>query len=165
MRHNECRAGISRWLFFLYLIIPPHSPLLLLPLCLPLLQHLRSLASGGYGFSLDTSGNPHVLRNAVDVLNPLGIAGLIGGAAPGVEVKIDMLGLLPGKQLRGIIQGDSVSSVFLPQLIAHHAAGRFPFEKMITFYDGLGELNRAIDDVKNPQGTVIKPVIRIAPQQ
>lgn len=105
-----------------------------------------------------------MLRTAFDVLNPLGVAGLIGGAAPGVEVKIDMLGLLPGKQLRGIIQGDSVSKIFLPQLIEHHSAGRFPFEKMITFYDGLEQLNQAIADVKDPQGKVIKPVVRIAKQ-
>ena len=129
-----------------------------------LVESLRSLSSHGYEYSIDTSGNPSVLRTAFDVLNPLGVAGLIGGAAPGVEVKIDMLGLLPGKQLRGIIQGDAVSKIFLPQLIEHHQAGRFPFEKMITYYNGLEELNQAIADCKDPQGKVIKPVVRIAPQ-
>jgi aryl-alcohol dehydrogenase len=128
-------------------------------------EKLKALApSHGYGFSIDTSGNPHVLRSAFDLLNPLGVCGLIGGAAPGVEVKVDMLGLLPGKQLRGIIQGDSVSKIFLPQLISHHSAGRFPFDKMITYYDGLEQLNQAIEDVKDPQGKVIKPVVRITQQ-
>lgn len=125
-------------------------------------EKLRALGSGqGFQFSLDTSGNPHVLRSAFDVLDPLGVCGLIGGAAPGVEVKIDMLGLLPGKQLRGVIQGDAVPRIFLPQLIAAHQAGLFPFEKMITYYNGLEQINQAISDVKDNEGTVIKPVIRI----
>ena len=125
-------------------------------------EKLRSLAQGGgFQFSLDTSGNPHVLRSAFDVLDPLGVCGLIGGAAPGVEVKIDMLGLLPGKQLRGVIQGDAVPRIFLPQLIAAHQAGLFPFDKMITYYSGLEQINKAISDVKDNEGTVIKPVIRI----
>jgi len=127
---------------------------------------LRDLTRGaGYEFALDTTGNPAALRTAFDALNPLGVAGLIGGAAPGVEVKIDMLGLLPGKQLRGVIQGDAVSKVFLPQLIAAHQVGNFPFDKMIKYYDGLAQINQAVNDVKDAQGSVIKPVVRIEQNQ
>jgi aryl-alcohol dehydrogenase len=72
-----------------------------------------------------------------------------------------MLGLLPGKQLRGIIQGDSVSKLFLPQLISAHQANLFPFDKMITYYQGLEQINKAVEDVKDPKGSVIKPVVRI----
>lgn len=127
-------------------------------------EKLRLLSTAGFEFTLDTSGNPTVLRAAFDALNPLGVCGLIGGAAPGVEVKVDMLGLLPGKQLRGIIQGDSVSKLFLPQLIDAHLAGAFPFHKMITYYEGLESINQAIADVKDSNGTVIKPVVRIEQQ-
>jgi len=127
-------------------------------------ERIRGEVPAGFEFSIDTSGVPSVLRSAFDILNPLGVAGLIGGAAPGVEVGIDMLNLLPGKQLRGIIQGDSNSKTFLPMLIDMHERGLFPFEKMIKFYEGLEATNQAIEEVKNPEANVIKPVIRIAKQ-
>jgi hypothetical protein len=54
-----------------------------------------------------------------------------------------MLSLLPGKQLRGVIQGDAVPQLFIPKLISLHAAGHFPFDKLITFYDdGLNSINQ-----------------------
>ncbi len=58
-------------------------------------------------------------------------------------------------------QGDAVSKVFLPQLIDLYRQGRFPFDKLITFYDSLEQVNQAIDD--SHSGAVIKPVLRIAP--
>jgi len=124
-------------------------------------RRVLELCPGGVDFSLDTSGNKHALRSAFDALKPMGVCGLIGGAAPGVEVSVEMLNLLNGKQLRGIIQGDSVPQTFIPDLIQLHEQGRFPFDKMITYYDGgLADLNRAIEDMRS--GKTIKPVLRIA---
>lgn len=54
-----------------------------------------------------------------------------------------------------------MSKVFLPQIISAYQAGLFPFDKMITYYQGLEQINQAIADVKDPSGAVIKPVIRI----
>lgn len=104
-----------------------------------------------------------------------------------------MLSLLPGLQLRGIIQGDSVSKgkklvpltkcmliswmqfhclliclfhsipVFIPTLIELNRQGRFPYERMITYYeDGLNGVNQAVADAKNEAGNVIKPVLKIS---
>jgi aryl-alcohol dehydrogenase len=41
-----------------------------------------------------------------------------------------------------------------------HKAGRFPFDKVITYYDSLSDINKAISDVS--AGRVVKPVLRIA---
>jgi len=49
-----------------------------------------------------------VLRTAFECLRQKGIAGLIGGSAPGTSVSLDMSLLLLGRTVRGIIQGDSV---------------------------------------------------------
>lgn len=115
----------------------------------------------GVHYALDTSGNAHALRTAFDTLRPLGVCGLIGGAAPGTDVKIEMLSLLPGKQLRGIIQGDAVPSLFIPHLLRLHRRGLFPFDKLITFYDqGLDDLNRAVEESCAAGTSVIKPVLR-----
>jgi len=114
----------------------------------------------GVDYALDTTGNPTSLRSAFDSLKPLGVAGLIGGANPGTEVSVDMLSMLPGKQLRGVIQGDAVSHVFIPQLLELYAQGRFPFDELITYYNGLQSINQAFADAHTAK--VVKPVIRIA---
>jgi len=99
------------------------------------------------------------LRIAVEILEPLGICGLIGGSPPGSEVQLDMLSILLGRGLRGIIQGDSIPKIFIPQLIQFYEEGRFPFDKMIQFYEGLEQINKACQDTKT---TAIKPVLRIS---
>jgi aryl-alcohol dehydrogenase len=63
-----------------------------------------------------------------------------------------------GRTVRGVIQGDSVPQQFLPQLVDHIAAGCFPVERMITFYD-LADINRAA--VESSSGKTIKPVLRM----
>jgi aryl-alcohol dehydrogenase len=45
---------------------------------------------------------------AFECLKQKGIAGLIGGSAPGTILNVDMNVLLLGRMVRGIIQGDSV---------------------------------------------------------
>jgi aryl-alcohol dehydrogenase len=122
---------------------------------------LRELSGGGLDYSLDTTGNTSILKTAFETLRPLGQCALVGGAPPGSAVQLDMLSILLGRQLRGVIQGDSVSRVFLPQLIELYKQGRFPFDRLITFYDSLDDINKALDDMKT---TVIKPVLRISKQ-
>ena len=54
---------------------------------------------------------------------------------------------------------DPNPDVFLPKLIELHRLGRFPIEKLVTFYP-FNEINRAIDD--SLTGKVVKPVLRFS---
>ncbi len=102
---------------------------------------------------------PAVLRQAVDTLAPLGNCGVIGAAPLGTEVSMDMNGLLiPGKTVRGIVEGDSVPDVFIPRLVELHAQGRFPFDRLVSFYD-LDGINEAAHDAEG--GEAIKPILRM----
>jgi aryl-alcohol dehydrogenase len=65
----------------------------------------------------------------------------------------------PGKSIRGIIQGDSVPELFIPQLIELHRQGRFPFDRLIEFYT-LDEINQAAADSES--GATIEPILRTA---
>ena len=65
--------------------------------------------------------------------------------------------ILFGRSLRGIIEGDSVPDVFIPRLIEFYKQGRFPFDRLVTFYK-LDEINTAVEDTE--QGKVIKAVLR-----
>ena len=74
------------------------------------------------------------------------------------KVTLDVNSLLFGRTVRGIIEGDSVADVFIPQLIELYRQGRFPFNKLITYYD-LADINQAAADSES--GAVIKPVLRM----
>ena len=60
--------------------------------------------------------------------------------------------------MRGIVEGDSVPELFLPQLLELWRLGRFPVDRMMTYYD-FDEINEAVRDAE--AGTTIKPVLRI----
>lgn len=123
---------------------------------------LAKIAGGGCNYSIDTTGIPAVLRQAFDVCGPLGVTAMIAPGVPGTEVTIPMMGLLPGKSLRGVVQGDSSSKTFIPKLIEHWRNGDFPFDKLITTFDSLDSLDDAVNAMSS--GTVIKPVVIITPQ-
>ncbi|MFY9755153.1 MAG: NAD(P)-dependent alcohol dehydrogenase, partial [Pseudolabrys sp.] len=63
-----------------------------------------------------------------------------------------------GRTVRGVIQGDSVPKQFIPLMVDHIMAGRFPVDRMITFYP-LAEINRAA--AESSAGKTIKPVLRM----
>ncbi len=119
---------------------------------------LLDATEGGADFSLEATGLPAVVRQAVDCLNVRGVCGVVGAPAVGTEVSLDVNSLLFGRTVRGIIEGDSIPDVFIPQLIELYAQGRFPFDRLISFYD-LDAINQAAEDSET--GEVIKPVIRM----
>jgi aryl-alcohol dehydrogenase len=86
---------------------------------------------------------------------------MIAPGVPGTEVSIEMLGLLPGKSLRGVVQGDSESKTFIPKLIELWQQGVFPFDKLITRYNSIDSLETAAQAMAS--GQVIKPVVVIDP--
>lgn len=63
-----------------------------------------------------------------------------------------------GRRTMGIIQGDAVPQSFIPKLIDLYRQGKFPFDRLETFYD-FRDINRAIKDVRS--GRTIKAVLRI----
>lgn len=108
---------------------------------------------------METTGVPDVIRQAVDATRILGTCGLVGGASVGEKANLDANDLLAGRTVRGISQGDSVPSVFIPRLIDLYRQDRFPFDELISFYE-FEEINQAIED--SVEGRTIKPVLRIS---
>jgi aryl-alcohol dehydrogenase len=121
-------------------------------------EEIRKITGLGARYTLETSALPVVFREAVDALMPAGTCVLLGSARKGTEVTFETPFLQNGRTVRGVIQGDSVPQEFLPQLVDHIAAGRFPVERMITFYD-LADINRAA--AESASGKTIKPVLRM----
>jgi aryl-alcohol dehydrogenase len=64
-----------------------------------------------------------------------------------------------GRTIRGIILGDTNAEEFLPKLIELQSLGRFPLEKLVTYYD-FADINTAIDD--SLEGRAVKPILRFS---
>ena len=114
--------------------------------------------TGGHGVdkSFDTTGNPHVARGALDAAATRGTVLVCGAPPPGTEIPVDIQGILTGKVLRGVTMGDTDPRVLIPQLVALHAAGGLPLEKLERRYS-LEDIQQAADDMHH--GTTVKPVI------
>ena len=118
-------------------------------------------ATGGVGadFSIDATGIPEVLQQAVYCTGPGGICGLIGAPPFGTEVSLDVnLMLAMGRTLRGIVEGESIPDVFLPRLIELWRQGRFPVDRIMTHYS-FADIDQAARDAE--EGRVVKPVLRM----
>jgi aryl-alcohol dehydrogenase len=119
---------------------------------------IRKITGDGVRFSLETSAQPAVFREAVEVLMAAGTCVLLGSARGGTEVSFDMSFLQFGRVVRGVIQGESEPREFIPKLVDLLMQDKMPVDRMITFYP-LAEINRAARD--SSQGTTIKPVLRM----
>jgi aryl-alcohol dehydrogenase len=119
---------------------------------------IQDITGGGAHFTLECVGNPAVFRQAVDVLPRLGVCGLVGVVPPGTEVSLDMDLIMNGRTIKGILGGDAIQDQFIPELIELYQQGKFPFDRMITYYP-FEEINKAVEDME--KGLVVKPVLRL----
>ena len=117
---------------------------------------IRRIVASGVSVALETTGHPAVFRAAVDALRPTGVAGLVAGAKAGTEVRLDMVHLLFGRTVKGILQGDSDLVTFLPRLIDLYREGHFPVERLIRTFP-FSEINAAAHAMAT--GAVVKPVL------
>jgi aryl-alcohol dehydrogenase len=120
-------------------------------------EAIKSLTGRGANYSLECTSIPRIFRQAVECLQIPGTCGLIGAASLGTEVTFEMSSILFGRKVQGIMQGDCVPDVFIPQLIEFWRQGIFPFDRLIKFYP-LNDIEEAVQAAES--GEVVKPVIR-----
>ena len=122
-------------------------------------EAVLKITGGGADFTLESSGRPAVLRQAIDALAIKGVCGIVGAPALGTEASFDVNGVMTtGKRIIGIIEGDSVPDLFIPSLVELYQQGRFPFDKLVKFYP-LDQINQAAED--SEKGITIKPIVRL----
>ena len=105
---------------------------------------IRKITGHGVRFSLETSAQPAVLREAIEALMPAGTCILLGSARAGTEATFEMPFLQVGRAVRGVIQGESHPQEFIPRLVDFLMQGSMPAGRMMTFYP-LAEINRAAE--------------------
>lgn len=121
-------------------------------------KEIKAASGGGTHYAVETTGVPAVVRQALNALRPLGRAAIVG-VTPEMNIDVHNDLMAEGKAMIGVIEGESVPRVFIPKLIEHYKAGRFPFDRLIKFYD-FADINQAFED--SQQGTTVKPVLKMA---
>jgi aryl-alcohol dehydrogenase len=119
---------------------------------------IRRITGDGARFSIETSAQPAVFREAVECLMPGGTCVLLGSARAGTEVSFDMPFLQFGRTVHGVIQGESQPQTFIPRMVDLLMQGKMPVDRLIQFYP-LAEINRAAND--SSEGRTIKPILRM----
>ena len=120
-------------------------------------EAIKEITGGGVEYALDTTGVPPVFAQMTKSLATRGHGALVGAAKLGTEAPFDISTLLlSGIKISMVVEGDAVPQEFIPRLIALHAAGTFPFDKLTKSY-AFEDINQAFADSAN--GTTLKPII------
>ena len=120
---------------------------------------IRDLVPQGLGYVFDTTGINKVIEDAWSLLAPKGICGIVGASDPADNLTFKEAAFMGGgRTVMGILGGDSNGAPFLIELLDHHVAGRFPFDRLIGHFP-FDQINEAIE--ASEAGHVVKPVLRI----
>ncbi|BBI33364.1 NAD(P)-dependent alcohol dehydrogenase [Cohnella abietis] len=120
-------------------------------------EEIKKLTNGkGVNYTVDTTGVPPVIRTAIEVLAKGGVAAPVGGTIKPIELNTFMDLAAQNKAIQGVLMGNSIPQLSIPQLIEFFEAGNFAFDKLVNFYK-FEDINQAAAD--SLSGKVVKPVL------
>lgn len=123
----------------------------------PVVEALLDATSGrGVDFTFDAVGAPGTFEAAVESLAERGTCGFVAAGGAELTAEVSPRHLLFGRTITGILEGNSIPQLFIPQLIDLQRRGRFPFDELITRFP-LAEINEA--EAASHAGDVIKPLL------
>lgn len=119
---------------------------------------VRDLTNGaGSHYAVDCTGIGPCVRQSLISVRSAGICVILGLTQElTIHVETELMG--KSKTLTGLVEGLSVPQVFIPKLLNYYRQGKFPFDRLIRFYD-FQDINQAFEDTKS--GKVIKAVLRM----
>lgn len=121
-------------------------------------HRIMEITADGIDYIFDTTGRTEVITAAIDAAAQNATVGLVGVPADfSVNLPLNIVGAMQkGLTVRGIVEGDSQPQSFIPELLGYHAAGRFPFDSIITTYP-FSKINDAV--AAQERGEVTKLVL------
>lgn len=120
-------------------------------------ERIREFAPKGVDFGFETTGRPDSFALLAACAGVRARLGLVSAQHADTRFEFDVNQLvLSGMTIQGIIEGDSVPDIFIPELLDHYRAGRFPFDRLVQTYP-MSEINQAIDD--QHRGKCVKVVL------
>lgn len=112
-------------------------------------------ALGGVDSALDTTGVPKVIEAAIRNLKVCGQLALVGASSERT-ISAEIMPLISGRVIRGIVEGDAEPQAFIPFLTEQFLAGRFPIDRLTEFFP-FERINDAVG--AGTSGRVVKPVV------
>lgn len=123
-------------------------------------REIKLITGRGADFSVECSGVPAAVRQAVDCLARPGWAAQVGATPGGIEIPFSMDDIGMGRGIRGVVLGDAATQTFVPYLAELYRDGRLPYDKFVRYYD-FADINQAVHD-SAVTGEVIKPILRMS---
>ncbi len=118
---------------------------------------VRAITGGaGTKYAFDTSGRASVIRQAIDASSAYATICTVAMSPDTLPVAIEADIMGPGRKIMGSTEGDAVCKTFIPKMVDYYKQGRFPFDKLVKFYD-FKDIDQAFED--SLAGKVIKPVV------
>ncbi|MEK4425776.1 NAD(P)-dependent alcohol dehydrogenase [Solibacillus sp. FSL K6-1523] len=122
----------------------------------PIAKIAEITANQGVNYAVDTTGVAPVIKSALASLARGGVIAPIAVSTNKTELNITSELMLGSKSIIGVVMGDSVPQLSIPQLVKFYKEGRFPFDQLVKFYP-FEDINQAAKD--STSGSVIKPIL------
>lgn len=110
----------------------------------------------GVNYGVDTTGDQDVITKALCSLAVHGEL-CIPAAFESASIPGSLM-LARNLKVSSCAEGSSNPKEFIPQILKYYKEGRFPLDKLVSYYD-FNDLEKAIDDMAN--GKCVKPVLRV----
>lgn len=119
---------------------------------------IKEITGKGVKYAVETTGVPEVTLSSVRSLSVSGECATVAVGSRDLTFNVTEEIMVPGKTLKGVIEGDSNPHIMIPKLVTFFKQGNFPIDKLIKFYN-LDTIADAFEDSKS--GQTIKPVLII----
>jgi len=117
---------------------------------------VREAGGGPVDVTIECTGDPRVIRQAVDAVAMPGVCCLVGTGQAGETFQVDQLTTLRGKRIQGSLGGDCSAETLVPALLRLAEQGRFPFHELIEYLP-FGDPEAAL--AASATGAMVKPVL------
>jgi len=124
-----------------------------------LTERISEITGGiGINYSVDTTGISSIMKTSIAILGIDGIFVPVAVSPNSIEINPTADLIRGSRKMIGVLMGDSIPQITIPQLIQYHKEGKFPFDKLVKFYK-FSEINKATADSNS--GQTIKPILII----
>jgi Zn-dependent alcohol dehydrogenase len=122
------------------------------------IEAVQELCQGaGPTITIDTTGVPALVKAAIEMTRKGGKIIQVGSTPPEFQVEIPVFPFMnSGKAFMGAIEGNSISSDFIPKMISWYRDGKFPFDKLVKLMPA-EDFERGVHEMHT--GETVKPVI------
>ena len=124
-----------------------------------LVEEVRKITGSTVDYAFDCTGVIAVIETLAQTIGMLGTLVLVGGAPAGASFSLDHLTTLWGKRVIGVLGGGGRSGQLIPALVELYRQGRFPFDRLVKYYE-FDQIEQALEDSRT--GAVIKPILRMS---